>query len=581
MADGGNELAWDYTEEESDLLGGIRTGNSIFYSVNNEDMGYKLSPQQVQYLIRNLEDSTDLLKTYLAEVQVANRRQSTSEGRSQLCRRCRSCCTWTVPVKLLDNLFIITVILQALNLTVLTVIDLWPTKEEDAAISHSFYASVIVMITLQCINLVILIATSGKLTEQIFSNEVNNWLLAQSYLAALLLFAGIYTATYRLQKSSWKFISEDLYVDPVLVIELYLKMFYLSVSTATLCGSCNITPKEWYNYIFVSLQMLLSFVFFASILSQTIGSQRSAPRNFEIRRRGSGQSQTSYASNVVGTYGTMATTQNERKQQRPRSTKILFLPNLISGKVVSKEQTMLGNSNFRTGNRNTFTFNNFDTCVLPDNGNKKFTVSVEGNIGSGKSTFLNHFQDSKNVEVILEPIHMWKSVRGHNTLELMYKDAHRWSLTFQSYVQLTMLQVHCKKHTKPVKLIERSIYSSKYCFVENLYKSGNMPPVDYAVLSEWFDWCKSTQNLDLDLIVYLQASPETCMERIKLRNRSEECNVPLEYLESLHELHEDWLVGSGEFKPPCPVLVLDADQDLSILQNTFEERRSEILCGCV
>ena len=40
---------------------------------------------------------------------------------------------------------------------------------------------------------------------------------------------------------------------------------------------------------------------------------------------------------------------------------------------------------------------------------------------------------------------MWKSVRGYNTLDLMYKDSKRWSLTFQSYVQLTMLQCHSQK----------------------------------------------------------------------------------------------------------------------------------------
>ena len=44
----------------------------------------------------------------------------------------------------------------------------------------------------------------------------------------------------------------------------------------------------------------------------------------------------------------------------------------------------------------------------------------------------------------MEPVELWKSVDGHNTLDLMYKDAKRWSLLFQSYVQLTMLQNHWK-----------------------------------------------------------------------------------------------------------------------------------------
>ncbi|KAI0210173.1 Thymidine kinase 2, mitochondrial [Lamellibrachia satsuma] len=97
-------------------------------------------------------------------------------------------------------------------------------------------------------------------------------------------------------------------------------------------------------------------------------------------------------------------------------------------------------------------------------------VAVEGNIGSGKSSFLHYFDTSSSVEVVPEPVELWKSVRGHNTLELMYKDSERWSLTFQSYVQLTMLQVHTQKQTCPVKMIERSLHSARYCFVENLFK---------------------------------------------------------------------------------------------------------------
>ena len=73
---------------------------------------------------------------------------------------------------------------------------------------------------------------------------------------------------------------------------------------------------------------------------------------------------------------------------------------------------------------------------------------MEGNIGSGKSTFLEYFKQSKSVEVLAEPVDMWKSVQGHNTLELMYKDARRWSLTFQSYVQLTMLMNHSRRQVR-------------------------------------------------------------------------------------------------------------------------------------
>lgn len=231
------------------------------------------------------------------------------------------------------------------------------------------------------------------------------------------------------------------------------------------------------------------------------------------------------------------------------------------------------------GNEHTIACYPDNAIPFPRKNKKKFTVCVEGNIGSGKSTFLEHFKKSKSVELHMEPVELWKSVRGHNTLDLMYKDTERWSLTFQSYVQLTMLQIHTKRQIAPVKMMERSLFSAKYCFVENLYKGGLMPPVDYSVLTEWFDWIRKNEKINIDLIVYLRASPETCLQRIKQRARREEAQVPIGYLETLHDLHEDWLIHQNKFQTPCPVLVLDADKQLIDLQSEFEHRRTEILCG--
>ncbi|KAJ0066851.1 hypothetical protein NL108_004827, partial [Boleophthalmus pectinirostris] len=155
--------------------------------------------------------------------------------------------------------------------------------------------------------------------------------------------------------------------------------------------------------------------------------------------------------------------------------------------------------------------------------------------------------------VFTEPIFKWRNVRGHNPLGLMYQDPERWGITLQTYVQLTMLDRHQAPICAPVKMMERSLYSAKYIFVENLYRSGNMPEVDYAVLSEWFDWITTNIHIPVDLIVYLQTSPEICHERLRLRCREEEKVIPLAYLESIHQLYEDWLI---KHKMPLPAPVL-------------------------
>ncbi|CAF4253283.1 unnamed protein product, partial [Adineta steineri] len=52
----------------------------------------------------------------------------------------------------------------------------------------------------------------------------------------------------------------------------------------------------------------------------------------------------------------------------------------------------------------------------PKKNKKKFTIAVEGNIGSGKSTVLSCLEKSPLCDVIPEPIESWTNHKGHNIL---------------------------------------------------------------------------------------------------------------------------------------------------------------------
>lgn len=61
------------------------------------------------------------------------------------------------------------------------------------------------------------------------------------------------------------------------------------------------------------------------------------------------------------------------------------------------------------------------------------------------------------------------------------------------------------------------------------------------------------------------------------RNREEERSVSLEYLKSLHEMHENWLYHKTMFSCPAPVLVLNADLDKSMINQEYEKYEDNIL----
>lgn len=204
-------------------------------------------------------------------------------------------------------------------------------------------------------------------------------------------------------------------------------------------------------------------------------------------------------------------------------------------------------------------------------------IAVEGNIGSGKTTFLDSCKQFLDTTVLVEPVETWRDMKGENLLALMYSDPKRWSLAFQTYVQLTMLQLHLAPVRTPVKIMERSLQSARYVFVENLHRSGLLAPLEHSILDQWFQWITQNEEVEVDLFVYLRTEPEVALERIRRRKRPEEDQLSLEWLCKIHDLHENWLLGKSEFLLPTRVLVIDANRDCMDVQQEFARRTPDIL----
>ena len=62
--------------------------------------------------------------------------------------------------------------------------------------------------------------------------------------------------------------------------------------------------------------------------------------------------------------------------------------------------------------------------------------------------------------------------------------------------------------------MERCIFSARYCFVENMFKTGKIIGCEDKVLDEWFNFLTgpdSTLPLNVDLIIYLCPTPERAL----------------------------------------------------------------------
>ena len=202
-------------------------------------------------------------------------------------------------------------------------------------------------------------------------------------------------------------------------------------------------------------------------------------------------------------------------------------------------------------------------------------VTIEGNIGSGKSTLV---QELRNVltptwTFLDEPVEEWlklKDESGRSLIELFYSDKKRYSYTFQNYAYITRMRKLMEINNNAVNVTERCVLTDKNVFAQMLTDDGYMNTMEDKMYNDWFDIFDKFAKIDL--VVYLKTAPKTCEERIKKRAREGE-DIPLEYLDRLHEYHEKWMTTID----PANLLVLDGETDFNENSAAFVEKVKEFV----
>lgn len=190
---------------------------------------------------------------------------------------------------------------------------------------------------------------------------------------------------------------------------------------------------------------------------------------------------------------------------------------------------------------------------------KKWFI-IEGNIGSGKSTLLNKLSELENIEIIQEPVDKWLEIKDDNNknlLDYFYSDMERNSYMFQTMVFKTRVESLDKPQNKNIRFSERSIWTDRYVFGKLCLEDKKMNPIEISCYKYWFDFLENKFNPKPNGIIYIRCSPKKCLERINNRGRDEENKIKIEYLEKLHNHHEEWLNSWVR----TPVLIIDNDED--------------------
>lgn len=202
---------------------------------------------------------------------------------------------------------------------------------------------------------------------------------------------------------------------------------------------------------------------------------------------------------------------------------------------------------------------------------KTTIISIEGNIGSGKSTLFEklkiHFANNKKIIFVREPVDIWESIQDENgttILEKFYQDQIKYSFSFQiiAYIsRINLLKETIKQNPGVTIITERSLYTDKMVFAKMLYDTHKIEYINYQIYLNLFDTFKNDFNVNN--LIYIKTDPDICYNRILKRARNGENNISLDYLQLCDTYHNN-MVDILE----CDKIVLNGNVD--IYENTSQ-----------
>ena len=183
-------------------------------------------------------------------------------------------------------------------------------------------------------------------------------------------------------------------------------------------------------------------------------------------------------------------------------------------------------------------------------------LSIEGNIGSGKSTILRFLEENnydRDIIFLKEPVDRWNTIideENKTILENFYQDPSSYSFMFQIMAFATRLEVlkNTIEKNPSCKIIisERSILADQQVFAKMLHNDKLIDKMGITIYNTMAN--NYLKDYPLQGIIYIDADPDICLSRINKRNRNGENSIELEYLQKCKMFHDEWLLKNNKIK---------------------------------
>lgn len=156
--------------------------------------------------------------------------------------------------------------------------------------------------------------------------------------------------------------------------------------------------------------------------------------------------------------------------------------------------------------------------------------TIDGNIGAGKTSVLNYLHKHYKLSIDLEPVEKWQPY-----LKDFYEDKkNTFNLQVRVWLDRCWIQ---EKSERSMIIMERSPFFIRNVFLNTVKSQDLITSNEFNILNDLYD--KTDGIWSCSAYIYLRSNPEKCMERIKKRARDCEETITLDYINLLHDSHED------------------------------------------
>ena len=182
-------------------------------------------------------------------------------------------------------------------------------------------------------------------------------------------------------------------------------------------------------------------------------------------------------------------------------------------------------------------------------------VAIEGVIGVGKTTLARLLQPAFNAEILLEVF------EENPFLSDFYADRNRYA--FQTQIFFLLSRYHQQRRTVLDMLSTGKNLFADYTFAKDaLFARINLKGDELDMYYKVHE-ALAEKIQKPDLLVYLQATTETLMQRIAQRDRPYERQMERSYINELNIAYDDFFSKPFDH---TPVLIIDSN-NLNIVQN--------------